>query len=63
MILAVKSVRVATPSDRLKPLTKDISKSLTSKDNFFLLFLLAYNSWACSKIISFFVPLEARLPS
>ena len=33
IVLAVKSVRVATPSWRFKPLTKDISKSLTSKDS------------------------------
>ena len=39
IILAVKSVKVATPSSRLSPLAKDISKSLVSNDNFFLLFL------------------------
>ena len=38
IILAVKSVRVATPSGKFKPLTKDISKSLTSNDNFFYFF-------------------------
>ena len=55
-------MRVATPSSRLNSLTNEISKSFISKDNF-LLFLLAYNSWACSNIISFFVPLSARFPS
>ena len=34
-----------------------------NNDNFFLLFLLEYSSCACSKIISFFVPVRARLPS
>ena len=31
MVLAVKSVRVATPSWRFKPLAKDISKSFSVK--------------------------------
>ena len=43
-MLAEKSVRVVAPSSKFNPLTKDISKSLTSNDNFFLLFLFAYNS-------------------
>ena len=38
IILAVKSVRVVTPSSKLKPLMKEISKSLVSNDNFFLFF-------------------------
>ena len=42
--LAVNSVRVATPSSKFKPLTKDISKSFVSNDNLFLLFLFVYNS-------------------
>ena len=54
---------VATPSSKLRPLKKDISKSLVSNDIFFLLLLFVYNSWACSKIISFLFPFEASVPS
>ena len=63
IMLAVNSVRVATPSSKFKPLTKDMSKSFVSNDNLFLLFLFVYNSCACSKITSFFLPIEARFPS
>ena len=63
IILAVKSVRVLTPSSSDKPLANEISKSLVSKESFFLFSLFVYNSCACSKIISFFVPLKAKLPS
>ena len=62
-MLAVKSVRVVTPSSSDNPLANEISKSLVSKDSFFPLSLFAYNSCACSKIISFFVPPNAKLPS
>ena len=48
MTLAVKSVSVVTPSSKLKPLTKETSKSFVSNDKFFLFFLLLYNSCACS---------------
>ena len=37
-MLAVKSVSVVTPSSKLKPLTKEISKSFVSNDNFFYFF-------------------------
>ena len=37
-MLAVKSVKVVTPSSKLNPLTKDISKSFVSNDNFFYYF-------------------------
>ena len=40
IIAAVKSVRVAAPSAKFKPLTKDISKSLVSNDNFLLSLLI-----------------------
>ena len=61
-MLAVKSVSVFAPSSNDSPLAKEISKSLVSKDSFFLLILLAYSSWACSKIISLFFPLDANSP-
>ena len=38
IILAVKSVRVVTPSSSDNPLANEISKSLVSKDSFFYFF-------------------------
>ena len=40
-----------------------MSKSFVSKESFFLFFLFLYNSWACSKNISFLAPLKAIFPS
>ena len=54
---------MVTPSSRDNPLANEISKSLVSNDLFSLFFLLEYSSCTCSKIISFFVPLKAKLPS
>ena len=44
IILPVKSVKVAAPSSRERPLTKETSKSLTSKDKLLRLSLLENNS-------------------
>ena len=63
IILAVKSVNVAAPSSSDKPLAKETSKSFTSNDKVFLFGLFPNNSCACSNIISFLVPLDAKIPS
>ena len=43
-MLAVKLVRVVTPSSKDNPLQKDTSKSLTSNESLSLFFLLAKSS-------------------
>ena len=62
IILAVKSVRVAVPSSKDKPLAKEMSKSLTSKEFLFFSILLVYKSIACSNIISLTFPFAAKFP-